>query len=76
MGNIGLPEILIVFSTILIFFGAKRLPEIAKGLGKGIKNFKSEINSMKETVEPFNKEIKKWKHSNFLLPFCFWAYQL
>ena len=59
MGNIGLPEILIVFSTILIFFGAKRLPEIAKGLGKGIKNFKSEINSMKETVEPFNKEIKK-----------------
>ncbi len=59
MGNIGVPEILIIFSAILIFFGAKRLPEIAKGLGKGIKDFKSEINSMKETVEPFNKEIKK-----------------
>ncbi|HED36697.1 MAG TPA: twin-arginine translocase TatA/TatE family subunit [Ignavibacteria bacterium] len=59
MGYIGVPEILIIFSAILIFFGAKRLPEIAKGLGKGIKDFKSEINSMKETVEPFNKEIKK-----------------
>lgn len=59
MGYIGVPEILIIISTILIFFGAKRLPEIAKGLGKGIKDFKSEINSMKETVEPFNKEIKK-----------------
>lgn len=59
MGYIGVPEILIILSTILIFFGAKRLPEIAKGLGKGIKDFKSEINSMKETVKPFNKEIKK-----------------
>ena len=40
MGNIGIPELLIVLAIIILVFGASRLPELGRGLGKGIKNFK------------------------------------
>ena len=40
MGRIGLPELLIILVIIILIFGANRLPEIGRGIGKGIKNFK------------------------------------
>jgi sec-independent protein translocase protein TatA len=40
MGRIGLPELLIILVIIILIFGANRLPEIGKGIGKGIRNFK------------------------------------
>jgi sec-independent protein translocase protein TatA len=40
MGRIGLPEMLIIFFIIVLIFGASRLPEIGRGIGKGIRNFK------------------------------------
>ena len=39
-GPIGIPELLIILVIIVLLFGASRLPEIGRGLGKGIKNFK------------------------------------
>jgi sec-independent protein translocase protein TatA len=39
-GPIGLPEMLIILVIIVLIFGASRLPEIGKGIGQGIKNFK------------------------------------
>jgi sec-independent protein translocase protein TatA len=42
-GPIGLPEMLIILVIIMLIFGASRLPEIGKGIGQGIKNFKSSI---------------------------------
>jgi sec-independent protein translocase protein TatA len=39
-GSIGIPELIIVLVIILLLFGASRLPEIGRGLGRGIKNFK------------------------------------
>lgn len=42
-GPIGLPEMLIILVIIVLIFGASRLPEIGKGIGAGIKNFKSSI---------------------------------
>ena len=39
-GKIGLPELLILLAIVFFLFGAKRLPEIGKGIGEGIKNFK------------------------------------
>ena len=39
MGRIGLPELLIVFGIVLLLFGAKRLPDLARSLGHSIKEF-------------------------------------
>ena len=40
MGRIGLPELLIILVIVVLIFGANRLPELGKGIGKGIRNFK------------------------------------
>jgi sec-independent protein translocase protein TatA len=40
MGRIGIPELVIILAIIILIFGANRLPEIGRGIGKGIKNFK------------------------------------
>ena len=42
-GNLGFPELLIIMVVILLLFGAKRIPEIAGSMGKGIKEFKKNI---------------------------------
>lgn len=41
--NLGLPELVVIFLVALLLFGAKRLPEIAQGMGKGIKEFKKAL---------------------------------
>ena len=38
--RLGIPELLVILAIIVLIFGATRLPELGKGLGKGIKNFK------------------------------------
>lgn len=43
MGNFGVGEWLIVLLVILVLFGAKKIPDLAKGIGKGIKDFKKEL---------------------------------
>jgi sec-independent protein translocase protein TatA len=40
-GRLGIPELLIILTIIILIFGANRLPEIGRGIGKGIKNFKN-----------------------------------
>ena len=42
-GPIGLPEMLIIVLIIVLIFGATRLPEIGRGLGRGIRNFKESV---------------------------------
>ena len=39
-GRLGIPELIIILAIIILIFGANRLPEIGRGIGKGIKNFK------------------------------------
>lgn len=53
MGSLGVPELLIIFLVILLVFGAKRIPEIARGMGKGIREFKDATSDIKRelTVE-------------------------
>jgi sec-independent protein translocase protein TatA len=48
MGPIGLPEMLIILAIVILIFGANRLPELGKGVGAAIKNFRA---SMKEGTE-------------------------
>ncbi len=60
MFGIGPTELLIIFLIILVLFGANRLPEIGKGLGKAIKNFKKSVKGEDEIdVTPKVKEEKK-----------------
>ncbi len=40
MGSLGLPELAIILAIVILIFGANRLPEISRGIGKGIRNFK------------------------------------
>ena len=48
--DIGFAEMAIIFLVILVFFGAKRLPDLAAGLGKGIREFKEGLKDVKEEV--------------------------
>ena len=50
-GPVGPPELLLIVLIIVIIFGARRLPELGKSLGAGIKNFKKSISSSEEDEE-------------------------
>ena len=57
LGNIGLTEIIIIALIVLLFFGGKKIPELMKGLGKGVKSFKEGVNDIeKEINEPAPKK--------------------
>lgn len=53
MGNIGFPELMIIFVIILVLFGGKKIPDLAKSIGEGIRSFKKAIN------DDENKDEKK-----------------
>lgn len=57
MGMPGGTELLIIFGIVVLLFGAKKIPELAKGVGKGIKNFKAEMKD--DTTEVTADEPKK-----------------
>ncbi len=46
---LGTPEIIVIALIILLLFGGKRIPELMRGLGKGVKNFKDGMNGIEET---------------------------
>jgi sec-independent protein translocase protein TatA len=48
MGSLGVPELLIIFLIIVLLFGASRLPQIGKGMGEGIRNFKKGLREGEE----------------------------
>ena len=50
MFNLGTGELIIIFLAILLIFGAKRLPELARGLGKGINEFKDAVETGKQDI--------------------------
>lgn len=58
----GMPsgtELLIIFGIIVLLFGAKKIPELAKGVGKGIKNFKAEMKDDEVTPTASTEAPKK-----------------
>lgn len=57
--NIGGPEIILILLVIVIFFGSKRIPELARGLGKGIKEFKNATSEIQNEIKKSATEMKK-----------------
>jgi sec-independent protein translocase protein TatA len=60
VGNIGFREILIIILIVLLLFGAKRIPEVMKAFGKGVKEFKKAAKEIESSVdENEDSETKK-----------------
>jgi sec-independent protein translocase protein TatA len=59
LGNLGGPEIFLIVLFVLIFFGAKKIPELARGLGRGIREFKDATKEIKDEIEEGVSEEKK-----------------
>ncbi|MBU2636708.1 MAG: twin-arginine translocase TatA/TatE family subunit [Bacteroidetes bacterium] len=57
-GNLGTTEILLILLFVLIFFGAKKIPDLAQGLGKGIREFRKAARDIQEDINN-PKEDKK-----------------
>jgi sec-independent protein translocase protein TatA len=60
-GNLGAGEVLLIVVFILIFFGPKKIPEIAQGLGKGIREFRKATREIQDVVEKEVNEVKEAK---------------
>ncbi len=49
-GNLGLAEILIIALVVLLFFGGRKIPELMRGLGKGVSSFKQGMNEIQDEI--------------------------
>ena len=56
--NIGLWEVLIIAFVVLLIFGGKKIPELMKGLGKGVKSFKEGMKDVEKEIDEINKDVK------------------
>jgi sec-independent protein translocase protein TatA len=59
LGNLGAPEIILIIAVVLIFFGGKKIPELMRGLGNGIREFNDAKNNVKSEIEKGIKEKSK-----------------
>lgn len=60
LGNIGTGEIILIALVILLLYGGKKIPELMKGIGKGVKSFKDGMHEIEKDIneEPQKKEEK------------------
>lgn len=66
LGIVGAPEIVVILLVVLVLFGGKKIPELMKGLGKGVKEYKKAVNGIEDEVNEVakdeggkQKEVKK-----------------
>ena len=58
-GGFGMWEMILIFTVVLLMFGAKRLPEIGSSLGKGIREFKSSVREIETELKHPDRQIHK-----------------
>ena len=56
MGNIGFSELIIIFMVVLLLFGAKRLPELARSMGKALREFKKASSELSDEISKEQKD--------------------
>lgn len=55
MGNLGTTELILIVLVVVVFFGAKKIPELAQGLGKGIREFKKVTREIEDETRAITK---------------------
>ena len=56
IGGLGLSEVLVIALVVLLFFGGKKIPELMKGLGKGVRSFKEGMKEVQSGLDDDGKE--------------------
>ena len=51
IGGLGMQEVLLIALVVLLFFGGRKIPELMKGLGKGVRSFKEGMNNIEKEIE-------------------------
>lgn len=59
IGGIGAPELILIVLVLLILFGGKKLPELMRGAGRGIREFKDAVNTATTDIESDKKPVEK-----------------
>lgn len=57
IGNLGMPELIVILIIVLLLFGAKKIPELMNGLGKGVKSFKKGMKEVEDEIENIDMEV-------------------
>ncbi|MCQ2349201.1 MAG: twin-arginine translocase TatA/TatE family subunit [Paludibacteraceae bacterium] len=60
-GTLGAPEILLIVLVVLLLFGGKKIPELMRGLGKGVKSFKEGMNEISDDLKETDKKDEEKK---------------
>lgn len=60
LGTLGAPEIIIIALVVLLLFGGKKIPELMKGIGKGVRNFK---DGLKDVEDEISKDVNDTKET-------------
>ena len=58
IGGIGMQEVLLIVLVVLLFFGGKKIPELMKGIGKGVRSFKVGMNNVEKEIDEI-KDIEQ-----------------
>ena len=58
IGGVGMQELLLIALVVLLFFGGKKIPELMKGLGKGVRSFKEGMNEATKELKDTDEENK------------------
>lgn len=61
LGGVGMQEILLIALVVLLFFGGKKIPELMKGIGKGVRSFKEGMNGIEKKVEDDSPQSEEEK---------------
>ena len=61
IGSLGFWEITLIVLVVILLFGGKKIPELMKGLGKGVKSFKEGMKDVEEDVKEIKKDIESDK---------------